>query len=434
MFAWMLVAATLVVAALFGWWAARWRAGGASLVDDAGAYGVHRLTAVDDREIGVAVRGTEVLTALSVATGSDRLAVFAAGADLDDGGARFPLDVLGAALARHVPELAGIELWSRGRRAGTGPLGDAHERLAGDVPVVGRIECTVVLRLEIGSATPEADLGRAIGLATERVRRLLVNRGLPATVLTAAGLEEVVGWRAGDVASIESMVSMVSLCRSAEPDRPLTVHTRPPAGDPNGTLGILAGVDDLAPYAPAAHGDGQILGATKSGELAALALAGPHLTDTVILADSATTTGLLARAIGAGFVLGLRTDRPGRWSGLVELAGTALVILDHHPADAEIGVDAVVWDLAGGAFGDRAAVAATTHPPTSIHVVETGPGADSDDCTRALEFGADLVLDGRVPGWLAVERPGRPTTTVRLVTIPEERDLLRAHRTDRVRS
>ena len=190
--------------------------------------------------------------------------------------------------------------------------------------------------------------------------------------------------------------------------------------------GVPATPERLAALAPPAHGCGQILGATASGRAVALSVAGPHLRSVLLAADPTVCRQIVFRAVASGLRLCVVSDTPARWA---ELAGRAdpseLSVRDPESGAPPTEVDAIVWDLPGGLSAGRIDAfsrpgGADVIPPTVIRVIPTGTAETNADFDAAVADGPDLVLDGRIDGWLGIERPGAPPVSVRLVSVPQE--------------
>ena len=190
--------------------------------------------------------------------------------------------------------------------------------------------------------------------------------------------------------------------------------------------GSPATPERLSALTPPAHGHGQILGATTSGRAVALSVAGPHLRSVLLAADPTVCRQIVFRAVASGLRLCVVSDTPARWA---ELAGRAdpseLSVRDPESGAPPTEVDAIVWDLPGGLSAGRIDAfsrpgGADVIPPTVIRVIPTGTAETNADFDAAVADGPDLVLDGRIDGWLGIERPGAPPVSVRLVSVPQE--------------
>ncbi|WP_314035114.1 type VII secretion protein EccE [Dietzia sp. CH92] len=328
-------------------------------------------------------------------------------------------------------------------------------------------------RLALGPAgraggSPE----QVVTVATERLRRSLVHHGLPCRVLDAPELaalyldaesdpgpgvglvlrptadprrviDGLTAVRAGrvtevvrlrrvagrdDVVDVVTTVGLTGVTGRAVAERVLpitagTCHQLPSAavlpvpGEvmPVTVAGSLVrrGVADLAALAPPAHGCGQILGATRTGGASAVQLAGPHLRSVLLAARPAVCRQVAFRAVAAGYRVAVVTDVPDRWLPLTAIGDeTRYRIVDPDASDAGAPVDAVMWDVDGPLTEGRIDALAgpggpDVTPPTVIRVdadweLRRGRAAD----TAAPP---DLVLDGRIDGWISVEpRVGEP--------------------------
>ncbi|UVE96141.1 hypothetical protein [Dietzia sp. B32] len=322
-------------------------------------------------------------------------------------------------------------------------------------------------------AMPVGPLEQVVAVATERLRRALVHHGVPCRVLDAAelaalyldaeahpgpgvglvvrpsadpravidGLTTVRAARITEVVRLRRVegrddvvdtVTTVGLTGVSDPEiagtvlpttavtcHPLpSVRVSPVPGEalPGAIAGSLArrAVDDLADLAPPAHGCGQILGATRTGAAAAIQLAGPHLRSVLLAARPAVCRQVAFRAVAAGYRVAVVTDVPDRWEPLAVIGDeTRYRIIDPASSDAGAPVDAVLWDVDGPLTEGRIDALAgpggpDVTPPTVIRV-------DADwelrGGSRLASAAAppDLVLDGRIDGWISVEpRAGEP--------------------------
>ena len=166
-------------------------------------------------------------------------------------------------------------------------------------------------------------------------------------------------------------------------------------------------IDDLDDVAPPAHGSGQILGATRDGGAAAAQLAGPHLRSVLLTARPEVCRQVAFRAVAAGYRIAVVTDVPDRWRPLLRIGDESRYrIVEPDSSDAGAPVDAVMWDVDGALSEARIDALAgpggpDVTPPTVIRV----------DADRELRGGQelqmpappDLVLDGRIDGWISIE-------------------------------
>lgn len=313
-------------------------------------------------------------------------------------------------------------------------------------------------------------LERAVAVATERLRRSLVHHGVPCRVLDATELAErfleaeasptdaaatglVV--RAGSdprevvdalsaVPAVEvtevvrmrrvegradlvDVVTTVALTGAAPDALPAAATDRCRPADPARSLpvpgealpDVLAGelsrrrIAELDLLAPPAHGAGQILGASRSGGASTLQLAGPHLRSVLLAARPAVCRQVVFRAVAAGYRVAVVTDVPDRWRPLLAIGDEARYrLVDPDASDAGAPVDAVVWDVDGPLSEARIDALAgpggpDVTPPTVIRVDADWDAGASHRSPAATP--PDLVLDGRIDGWISVEpRSGEP--------------------------
>ncbi|MEB8324378.1 type VII secretion protein EccE [Dietzia kunjamensis] len=316
-------------------------------------------------------------------------------------------------------------------------------------------------------------LEQVVAVATERLRRALVHHGVPCRVLDAAelagvyldaeadpgpgtglvvrpsadpravidGLTAVRAARLTEVIRLRrvegrddvvDMVTTVGLAGVSErgvtggipPTTTATCHPLPSGrvspvpGEtlPDAIAGSLArrAVDDLADLAPPAHGCGQILGATRTGAAAAIQLAGPHLRSVLLAARPAVCRQVAFRAVAAGYRVAVVTDVPDRWSPLTAIGDeTRYRIVDPDSSDVGAPVDAVMWDVDGPLTEGRIDALAgpggpDVTPPTVIRVDADWELRGTSRLSSAAAT-PDLVLDGRIDGWISVEpRDGEP--------------------------
>lgn len=331
-----------------------------------------------------------------------------------------------------------------------------------------------------GPGTVEA-LHRVITVATERLRRALVHHGIPCRVLDATELADLYLAAERDPASGDGLavrpgadprevVDALSGIRAAgitEVLRLRRVEGHPDAVDMAVTVGLTGADLDAAPgeavaachplpgarvlpvpgeplptvvegslvrrrlaelgsLAPPAHGCGQILGATGSGAASALQLAGPHLRSVLLAARPAVCRQVAFRAVSAGYRVAVITDVRDRWRPLLAIGDESRYrVLDPDSSDAGAPVDAVLWDVDGPLTEGRIDAFAgpggpDVIPPTVIRIDEDWDGHG----VRHHESAAppDLVLDGRIEGWISVEPLGEPTYRVSVVAGPGEED------------
>jgi type VII secretion protein EccE len=316
-------------------------------------------------------------------------------------------------------------------------------------------------------------LEQVVAVATERLRRALVHHGVPCRVLDAAELAEVyldaeadpgpgtglvvrpsadpravidglTAVRAARLTEVVrlrrvegrddvvDMVTTVGLAGVSErgvaggipPTATAACHplasgrVSPVPGEtlPDAIAGSLArrAVDDLSDLAPPAHGCGQILGATRTGAAAAIQLAGPHLRSVLLAARPAVCRQVAFRAVAAGYRVAVVTDVPDRWSPLTAIGDeTRYRIVDPDSSDVGAPVDAVMWDVDGPLTEGRIDALAgpggpDVTPPTVIRVDADWELRGTSRLSSAAAT-PDLVLDGRIDGWISVEpRDGEP--------------------------
>ena len=326
--------------------------------------------------------------------------------------------------------------------------------------------------------TRDVPLDHVISVATERFRRTLVHHGVPCRVLDAAELarrhleaesapadgvglvirpgteprafvDALTAVRTSDVtevirlrrvpgrADVVDTVATVGLAGvSAESlSSPASTWHRLPSGQvlpvPGETLpGVAAAclvrrqVAALDGLAPPAHGCGQILGATRSGNAAAIQLAGPHLRSVLLAAGPAVCRQVAFRTVAAGYRIAVVTDVPQRWAPLSAIDDESRYrILDPDASDAGAPVDAVFWDVAGPLSAGRIDALAGPGGPdvTPPTVIRVDADWDAPGQSRGiLTSPPDLVLDGRIAGWISVEPRAGHTHRVAVVTGPGE--------------
>lgn len=182
--------------------------------------------------------------------------------------------------------------------------------------------------------------------------------------------------------------------------------------------------------APPAHGAGQILGATRDGGAAAIQLAGPHLRSVLLTARADVCRQVAFRAVAAGYRVAVVTDVPDRWRPVLRIGDESRYrIVDPASSDAGAPVDAVIWDVDGPLSEARIDALAgpggpDVTPPTVIRVdadweLRGGRGL------RAVSP-PDLVLDGRIDGWISVEPRTGDAFRVTVVTGPGEEPFVRS--------
>lgn len=197
---------------------------------------------------------------------------------------------------------------------------------------------------------------------------------------------------------------------------------------PSAVAGSLVrrAVDDLADLAPPAHGCGQILGATRTGAAAAFQLAGPHLRSVLLAARPAVCRQVAFRAVAAGHRVAVVTDVPDRWEPLTAIGDESRYrILDPDASDAGAPVDAVMWDVDGPLTEGRIDALAgpggpDVTPPTVVRVNADWELRGDGRMMSTLSAQPDLVLDGRIDGWISVEPRGGEPLRVSVVAGPGE--------------
>ncbi|MDO8395638.1 MAG: type VII secretion protein EccE [Dietzia sp.] len=400
-------------------------------------------------------------------------------------GVRLPLGAVARQLDQGGVLLEGIDVVVHGRRAATGPDGEVYCSLVGPLALVSHRRVHLLLRFDLSelalSAPAEAGRGSpqwVIAVATERLRRSLVHHGVPCRVLDATELAEryleaeadptdgvglvvrpgedprevvdaltsvpasditevlrlrrVPGRR--DIVDSISTVGLAGLTVDSLPQSAGSCHLLPsprvlpvPGESLPETLAgstVRRRLDQLDDLAPPAHGCGQILGATRTGNAAAVQLAGPHQRSVLLAAGPAVCRQVAFRAVAAGYRVAVVTDVPDRWRPLLAIGDeTRYRIVDPDASDAGAPVDAVFWDVDGPLSEGRIDALAgpggpDVTPPTVIRVDADwdapGPG-------RATTGNPpELVLDGRIPGWISIEPRSGPARQVSVVTGPGE--------------
>ena len=183
-------------------------------------------------------------------------------------------------------------------------------------------------------------------------------------------------------------------------------------------------IASLAELAPPAHGAGTVLGATRGGAAAAVQIAGPHLRSVLLTARPEVCLRVAFRTVAAGYRVAVVTDVPDRWRPLLRIGDESRYrIFDPDSSDAGAPVDAVVWDVDGPLSEARIDALAgpggpDVTPPTVIRVDADweilGAGRSRSSTPP------DLVLDGRIDGWIAVEPRAGDALRVSVVTGPGE--------------
>lgn len=334
-----------------------------------------------------------------------------------------------------------------------------------------------------GPAGADAPVDRVVAVATERLRRSLVHHGMPCRVLDAAELAEFyleaetepgdgLGLVVRPSADVRAVADQLAAVRAAEitevtrlrrvegradavdtvttvavtglpsdpgaaaGDSPVTPHCHrlpsarvlPVPGEtlPGTVAGSLGrrGIESLDELAPPAHGAGPILGATRGGGAAAVQIAGPHLRSVLLTARPEVCLQVTFRTVAAGYRVAVVTDVPDRWRPLLRIGDESRYrIVDPDSSDAGAPVDAVVWDVDGSLSEARIDALAgpggpDVTPPTVIRV-----DADWEILGTARSQSTtppDLVLDGRIDGWIAVEPRAGDALRVSVVAGPGE--------------
>ena len=330
-----------------------------------------------------------------------------------------------------------------------------------------------------------AALERVVTTATVRVRQTLIHHGVPCRVLDAAELAEryleaeddpgegtglvirpaadprrviddLTAIRAAtvtevhrlrrvkdrsDVVDMVTTVGLTGIPDRASTDRvhddtARTCHPLPSARVlpvPNESLPatitdslVRRRIAHLDRLAPSAHGSGQILGATRTGNASALQLAGPHLRSVLLAARPVLCRQIAFRAVAAGYRVAVVTDVPDRWRRLLAIGDESRYrVIDPDASDAGTPVDLVVWDVDAAAALSEGRIDAfagpggpDVTPPTVIRVdADWGVRGSRQTPTTAPP---DLVLDGRIDGWISVEPRGGDAHRVSVVTGPGE--------------
>lgn len=185
-------------------------------------------------------------------------------------------------------------------------------------------------------------------------------------------------------------------------------------------------IDHLDQLAPPAHGCGQILGATRTSNASAVQLAGPHLRSVLLAARPALCRQIAFRAVAAGYRLAVVTDVPDRWRPLLAIGDESRYrVIDPDASDAGAPVDVVMWDVDAAAALSEGRIDAfagpggpDVTPPTVIRVdADWGVRGSRQTPTVAPP---DLVLDGRIDGWISMEPRGGIAHRVSVVAGPGE--------------
>ncbi|WP_010541202.1 type VII secretion protein EccE [Dietzia alimentaria] len=244
--------------------------------------------------------------------------------------------------------------------------------------------------------------------------------------VTTVGLTGLSGQATHD-AALQSLHGLDGSCHSLPTARVLPVPGEDLPGSIAGSLDRLS-IDELDDLAPPAHGSGQILGATRTGSASAIQLAGPHLRSVLLAARPPVCRQVAFRAVAAGYRVAVVTDVPDRWRPLQAIGDeTRYRIVSPDASDAGAPVDAVMWDVDGPLSEGRIDALAgpggpDVTPPTVIRV-----DADWDLRGAALADTVatpDLVLDGRIDGWISVEPRAGHTSRVSVVAGPGEESFL----------
>lgn len=331
--------------------------------------------------------------------------------------------------------------------------------------------------------TSDSALPEVVTVATERLRRSLVHHGVPCRVLDSVELAEryleaEAEPRAGiglvirpgaDPREVVDTLTAVRTSDITEVIRMRRVEGRTDVVDVVSTVGLTAGlagipapalpritdscchvlpsaqvlpvpgeplpaavagslvrrrVDSLDGLDPPAHGSGQILGATRSGGACALQLVGPHLRSVLLAARPALCRQVAFRAVAAGYRVAVVTDVPDRWRSLLEIGDESRCrIVAPDASDAGTSVDAVFWDVDGPLSEGRIDALAgpggrDVAPPTVIRVDADWDVGRTRGPTSPVP--PDLVLDGRIEGWISVEPRSGQAHRVSVVAGPGE--------------
>ena len=170
--------------------------------------------------------------------------------------------------------------------------------------------------------------------------------------------------------------------------------------------------------------------AVERDQPAAVQLAGPHLRSVLLTARPPVCRQVAFRAVAAGYRIAVVTDVPDRWRPLLRIGDEARYRIVHPDAsDAGAPVDAVIWDVDGPLSEARIDALAgpggpDVTPPTVIRV-------DADwELRGGHGFRAvappDLVLDGRIDGWISVEPRTGDAFRVTVVAGPGEEPFVRS--------
>lgn len=338
-----------------------------------------------------------------------------------------------------------------------------------------------------GPGGTDAPVDKVVAVATERLRRALVHHGMPCRILDAAELadyfleaeapaDDGIGLVVRPGAEPRALIDRLTAVRAGELTevvRLRRVEGRPEVVDTVTSVGLtgslpspeaedlmaelasrlhrlpgagvfpvpgeqlpttVAGcvdrlrIEALDEVAPPAHGAGQILGATRDGGAAAIQLAGPHLRSVLLTARADVCRQVAFRAVSAGYRVAVVTDVPDRWRPLLRIGDEARYrLVDPGSSDAGTSVDAVIWDVDGPLSEARIDTLAgpggpDVTPPTVIRV-------DADwELREGRRLRAkslpDLVLDGRIDGWISVEPRGAESYRVSVVAGPGEEEFV----------
>ncbi|MDX2358096.1 type VII secretion protein EccE [Dietzia sp. PP-33] len=409
-------------------------------------------------------------------------------------GTRLPLGVVARQLDQGGVLLEGVDVVVHGRRATSGPDGEVYGSLVGPLALISHRRVHLLLRFDLAQLTRTPGVGsdtsfqQLVAVATERLRRALVHHGVPSRVLDATALAALyleaeteppdgVGLLVRPVSNPRQVVDALTAVRASTVTEVLRLRSVRGRGDvvdmvtsigltgttaeslhasagachplPSGRVlpvpgealpGALAGslvrcrIERLDLLSPPAHGAGQILGATRTGCASALQLAGPHLRSVLLAGRPPLCRQVVFRAVAAGYRVAVVTDVPVRWRPLLAIADDSRYrIVAPGASDAGAPVDAVVWDVDGALSEGRIDAFAgpggpDVLPPTVIRIEtdwEAGGAHRTDAAARP-----DLILDGRVEGWLSVEPRDGDAHRVAVVAGPGEEKYLGAPRGD----
>lgn len=425
------------------------------------------LVAPDRSLVGCVEGDRVVTTAVELSAGALTATVVGNDSPADHHGVRVPLAAIARQLDQGGVHLEGIDVVVRGRRASGGNDGEVYSSLVGPLALISHRRVHLLIRFDLArlaspsGPTDHSALQQVITVATERLRRSLVHHGVPCRVLDAAALAEIymeaenepesgtgLVVRPGadprsvvdallatgaaqltevfrlrrveardDVVDVVTAVKLDGVTAAALPPRSAaschqlgSQRVLPVPGEelPEAFAEsfVRHSISNLDPLAPPAHGSGQILGATRSGSASAVQVAGPHLRSVLLAAHPAVCRQVAFRAVASGYRVAVVTDVPDRWRPLLAIGDESRYrIVDPDASDAGAPVDAVIWDVDGPLSEGRIDALAgpggpDVTPPTVIRVDPEWSGGGPHH--RSVQP-PDLVLDGRIEGWMSVE-------------------------------